>query len=72
MAFEQKYITYGRLEYTSGSVKVFSDMYTCSYLPNVPNGIIRAYWQGNHVVVETDTTVYIYDGIANYTDYWRK
>lgn len=72
MAFPTAYINYGRLEFTSCYVKVYSDMYNSRYLPNVPNGIKNAYWQGNHVVVETDTSVYIYDDIANYSSYWRK
>lgn len=72
MAFPAEFINYGRLEFSSGTVKVYSSQYNSRYLPNVPNGIINAYWQGNHVVVETNTTVYIYDDIANYSNYWRK
>ena len=72
MAFPAEYINYGRVEFSSGTVKVYSDMYTSRFLPNVPYGVINAYWQGNHVVVETNTTVYIYEDIANYTRYWRK
>ena len=71
--FEKKYIDFGKVTFTSCSVSVWSGWYDCRYLPNVPNGIVCAYWQGNHVVVETNSGwVYIYQGIENYSYSWRK
>ena len=71
--FEKKYIDFGKVTFTSCSVSVWSDMYNCRYLPNIPQRVVNAYWQGNHVVVETDSGwVYNYNGIKNYTSYWKK
>ncbi len=71
--FEKEYIDFGRVTFTSCSVTVWSSWYNCRYLPNVPNGVVNAYWQGNHVVVETNSGwSYIYEEIGNYTDRWMR
>lgn len=73
MGFEREYIDFGRVTFTSCSVSVWSNQHHAKGLPNVPQRVINAYWQGNHIVVETDSGwVYIYEGFQNYSSSWHK
>lgn len=72
MAFDSKYLLFGKITYTSCSVSVWSDAFHARNLPNVPQTVRRAYWQYQHIVVETETGwAYIYEDFTNYSKSYR-
>ena len=73
MAFEDKYIRFGKVTFTSCSVSVWSDQFHNRNLPNIPQRVVNAYWQSYQIFVETDLGwVYVYDGFSNYAHQWKK
>lgn len=75
MAWEKKYLDYGRVEYSNCAVNVYSSNFDRVNLPNIPSGIKNAFWQGSNVIVEMqDGWVYVFaDGpYKNYTSRYKK
>ena len=75
MAWDTKYVNYGRIEYSDCWVNVYCGQYENVSLPNIPSGISRAYWQGTSVIVDmNDGWVYVFaDGpYKNYTSKYKK
>lgn len=74
MQFERKYIDFGKITFTNCSVSVFCDLFHCRNLSNLPcSGVANAYWQGNHINVETpDGYVFVYEGFENSSYRWHK
>ena len=75
MAWEKKYLDFGRVEYSNCAVNVYSSNFDRVNLPNIPSGIKNAYWQGSNVIVEMDDGwVYVFaDGpYKNYTSRYKK
>ena len=76
MAWERKFIECGAIEFTNSSVRVYSRWPNDNVnLPNVPSGVVNAYWQGTNVMVElSDGWTYVYaDGpYKDYTSRFRR
>lgn len=73
MAFEDKYISFGKISFTTCSVSVWSDLFHNRNIQNIPQRVVNAYWQGNHIIVETDEGwSYVYHNFCDYSSRWKK
>lgn len=75
MAWDTKYVNYGRIEYSDCRVNVYCGQYENVSLPNIPSGITRAYWQDTCVIVDMNVGwVYVFaDGpYKDYTSRYKK
>ena len=75
MAWDKKYLDFGRVDFTNNSVSVYCSLWDRVNLPNIPSGIKNAYWQGSNVIVEMqDGWVYVFaDGpYKNYTTRYKR
>lgn len=71
--FPLEYINRGQCTWTCCSVSLWSDMFHCKNLCNLPCGkIVRAWWQGNAVHVEMDTGWhFVYEDFGTYASRWK-
>lgn len=71
--FDSKTINFGRVEYTTSTVHVYSSAHERSGLC-VPCGtVLDARWVGSTVqVMMSNGWTYIYEGFGNYTRAWMR
>lgn len=71
--FPPEYIKRAQCTWTSCSVTLWSDLFHCRYISNLPSGVVaRAYWIGNNVYIEMrDGWRYVYEDFENYSSRWR-
>ncbi|MBQ1968209.1 MAG: hypothetical protein II371_01275 [Flavobacteriales bacterium] len=73
MAFPSEFVRFGKIEFSSCYVFLYSSAHNRRALSNVPPGIVNAWWQGSSVAVETSGGwVYMYTDFGSYSSKYMK
>ena len=70
--FDTATINYGRVEFTSSTVHVYSSWTTRRGLTLPCGSVLDARWVGRTVQVKmSNGWTYVYDGFGSYKNYWK-